>query len=58
MSIWLVLHTYGFFFDKEVPWVFDFAGFGAAGNFIGVSISDLKLKAGDLIDKVKLSKKN
>ena len=41
ISIWLSLHTYGFFFDKEVPLLMDFAGFGAAGNFIGVKVSDL-----------------
>lgn len=56
MSIWLVLHTYGFFFDKPVPWVFDFAGFGAAGNFIGVSLSDLKLKTQSIVDKIKPTK--
>lgn len=53
MSIWLALHVYGFFFDKEVPWVLDFAGFGAAGNFIGVTISDLKMKTQSFIDKIK-----
>lgn len=52
MAIWLGMHMYGFFFDKGVPWVFDFAGFGAAGNFIGVSIQDLKVRAGEMVEKV------
>lgn len=56
MGIWLGMHMYGFFFDKGVPWVFDFAGFGAAGNFIGVSIQDLKGRASDLVDKVTKTK--
>lgn len=53
MSIWLTMHTYGFFFGKEVPWVFDFAGFGAAGNFIGVTLSDLKNKTQSIVGKFK-----
>jgi hypothetical protein len=40
ISIWITLHTYGFFFDKPVSLLMDFAGFGAAGNFIGIKISD------------------
>ena len=40
ISIWLSLHVYGFFFDKPVSLLMDFAGFGAAGNFIGIKITD------------------
>ena len=42
MSIWLSMHVWAFFFDGEVSWLMDFAGFGAAGNFIGISIKDVK----------------
>lgn len=52
VGIWLGMHMYGFFFDKGVPWVFDFAGFGAAGNFIGVNIQDLRIRASEMVDKV------
>ena len=41
IAIWLSMHTYGFFFDKDVSWLMDFAGFGAAGNFIGVRLTDV-----------------
>jgi len=57
MGLWLGMHSYGFVFDKNVPWVFDFAGFGAAGNFIGVSIQDLKYRTSEMIDKVTSTKK-
>lgn len=40
ISIWLALHSYGFFFDKPVSLLMDFAGFGAAGNFIGIKFTD------------------
>ena len=45
MAIWLTMHSYSFFFDAEVSWLFDFAGFGAAGNFIGIKLSDVKDRA-------------
>jgi len=40
ISVWVTMHTYGFFFDKSVSLLMDFAGFGAAGNFIGIKVSD------------------
>ena len=40
ISIWLILHSYGFFFDKPVSLLMDFAGFGATGNFIGIKFSN------------------
>lgn len=42
MALWIGMHSYGFFFEKDVPWLFDFAGFGATGNFIGVKLSDIR----------------
>ena len=42
LSVWLSMHMYGFLFSVNVPWLMDFAGFGAAGNFIGLKVADLK----------------
>lgn len=42
MALWASLSTYGFIFEQDVPWLLDFAGFGATGNFIGIKIADLK----------------
>jgi hypothetical protein len=42
MSIWLAMHIWGFMFDIQVPWLLDFAGFGAAGNFVGISLADVR----------------
>jgi hypothetical protein len=41
ITIWLGQHSYGFLFDKEVSLLMDFAGFGAAGNFVGIKFQDL-----------------
>lgn len=38
MSVWLAMHTYGFFFGNQVDWIFNIAGFGAAGTFVGVNL--------------------
>ena len=40
VSSWLAMHVYGFLFDKEVPFLLDFTGFGAAGNLIGIKFAD------------------
>lgn len=51
VSIWLAMHTSEFFFEHEVSWLMDFAGFGAAGNFIGIKLSDVSDKAKVFIRK-------
>jgi len=51
VSIWLAMHTYSFFFGNEVSWLMDFAGFGAAGNFIGIKLSDVGEKLKIVVNK-------
>lgn len=38
MSVWMGMHVYSFFFGNEVDWVFNIAGFGAVGTFVGINL--------------------
>lgn len=34
--VWVLMHVTAFFMDKEMPWMFDFIGFGATGSLAGL----------------------
>lgn len=42
MTVWMGMHTYGFFFGNEVDWFFNIAGFGAVGTFVGVNLRSVE----------------
>lgn len=42
MAVWMGMHTYAFFFGNEVDWVFNIAGFGAVGTFVGVNLRQVE----------------
>lgn len=48
-AIWISIHIYGFFFEKEITYLFDLIGFGATGGLIGLSW-------GDIIDRLVIKK--
>lgn len=39
--VWLCIHIYGFFFSREVDWIFNLVGFGAVGTFVGINIREV-----------------
>ena len=43
IALWLGMHTYSFFFNTGVDWLFNIVGFGAVGTFVGINHARLKM---------------
>lgn len=44
-GVWIIMHIIAFFEGQNISFLFDFLGFGATGNLIGLDASDLISKA-------------